>query len=196
MLSNKIALTKDVSAHLDFPAFYSYFAKKQNPSHFAENQLRAKQSRIYGKSTALSVSWRWSWHITGLARGTGLRRDPSVSYLKCWRPSVLLLKWSRKSRTACVQPLCNTPVGDQGLSRTPQFSHVISGVNRWPFLIPVVSEKLSSPFSSIRQKVDGEKEAWSGGIWRGPQLLATLVVAEPRQVALPSWSPSPGGDEG
>lgn len=27
LLSNKIALTKDVSAHLDFPALYSYFAK-------------------------------------------------------------------------------------------------------------------------------------------------------------------------
>lgn len=44
LLGNKIALIKDVSAHLDFPALYSYFAKKQNPAHFAENQLRAKQS--------------------------------------------------------------------------------------------------------------------------------------------------------
>lgn len=42
-LSNKIAL-KDESAHLDFPALYSYFAKKENPSNFPENQLRAKQS--------------------------------------------------------------------------------------------------------------------------------------------------------
>jgi len=35
MLSNKPALTKDVSAHLDFPASYSSFAK-ENPAHSAE----------------------------------------------------------------------------------------------------------------------------------------------------------------
>lgn len=45
LLSHKIALTKDASAHLDFLALYSYFAKEQNLAHFAENQLRTKQSR-------------------------------------------------------------------------------------------------------------------------------------------------------
>lgn len=44
MLGNKPALTKDVSAHLGFPAFYSYFARKQNPAHSAEKY--GKRSKI------------------------------------------------------------------------------------------------------------------------------------------------------
>lgn len=81
------------------------------------------------------------WHITGLARGKRLGIDLSVSYLKCWRPSVLQLQWSGKSTRASSILLCITPLKVWGLSKTSHLSHVIPVVERWLVLIPEALQK-------------------------------------------------------